>query len=287
MKKSVLMVFTLLALLILPSVLADASISIKTLPDHRVSVIVRNAGSLSTIDSLHKETGPGTAVNPDYVIVDYTPKISNTEVDLLVTLKKDGVEILKEKYYEVSTSDFININLLPGETGLVDSFDEPVEEEVVEEVTEDEEASDEVEETTGEVEETSEAAEEEVVEEVVEESNEAEEESSEVTAGITGNAVQNVKDVFSSKTPYYILGAIVGIFALVFIIQVGRKKLENGGSYKVVKWGGSEDRRLADAERKLAEAKKELDQINARKKKLAQAKERFQKDREELRKLED
>jgi len=266
MKKCVLMVFTILTLLLLPSILADASISIKTLPDHRVSVIVRNAGSLSTVDSLHKDTGSATAVNPDYVIVDYIPSISNEQIDLLVTLKKDGIEILKEKFFELSTSDFININMLPGDSGIVDSFEEIVEEVDEEEVAEDVESE----------------------EVVIEETDEGvEDDDSVASPGITGNAVQGVKDVFSSGTPYYILGAILGIFALVFIIQIGRKKLERGSDFKVVKWGGNEDRRIADAEKKLTEAKKELDEINVRKKKLTQAKEKFQKDREELRRLEE
>jgi len=259
MKKSVFAIVAILVL-ILPMVLADASISIKTLPDHRVSVIVRNAGSLSTVDSVHKDTGFATAVNPDYVIVDYTPSISNSEIDILVTLKKNGVEILKENFNEISTSNFIKINLIPGESGLVDSFEEP------EEVVEEEEV----------------ATEEET--EVVE--DEANEEES-VSAGITGNAVEEVKGVLGSNTTYYVLGAIVALFALVFVIQVGRNKMGSSGNYKVVKFGASEDKRLLDAERKLGEAKKELDEINVRKKKLAEAKQKFQKDREELRELEE
>ena len=116
------------------------------------------------------------------------------------------------------------------------------------------------------------------VEEVVEE--EVEEVAN---SAITVNAVSSLKNILSSKSSYYVVGVILALFAIAFIIQVGRNKIGEG-DFKVVKYG--DDSRLEDAEKKLNEAKKELDDIKNRKKKLAEAKARFKRDKEELSRLE-
>ena len=84
------------------------------------------------------------------------------------------------------------------------------------------------------------------------------------------------------------MGVILALFAIAFIIQVGRNKIGSKDSFRVVKFNNNDkdEERIEDAEKKLAEAKEELDDIKNRKKKLAEAKARFQKDKEELSRLE-
>ena len=267
MKKRVLVIFAILMLVIVPMVLA-VEINVKTLPGHVVTVFLRTPEAYDVLD-FHQGKAKDGVINFEsgfyQDLVDLQVNVGTSGGDNVIVVKKAGV----------SARGIIDL-YLPSEQGALVTT-RPLEgtEEVVEETEEVE-----VEETDSE-----EVVEDEVVAESPDE--EAVEDSEEVTAGITGNAVDSIKGVFTSKASYYIIGAVLGLFALVFVIQVGRKKIEKGGNYKVVKYAGeNDDKRLDAAERKLMEAKRELDEIKNRKKKLAEAKVRFEKDKEELSRLE-
>ena len=244
----------------MPTIFASIDFNIETLPDHGVSIFIRNAGKLSTLDSIHTQSGSG--------VVSISSDKTSSSIDLLVKLKKDGKDIIKENFYEIPTDNPININLIPGEVDIVDSFKE-----VVEENNETETENLEVE-----------INEEELNEEPDIEDREVVENTEELASGLTGKVVQSSKKVLSSKTTYYIIGGIVIILVLGFLIHMSRNKTP--GSFKVVKFGENNyDRRLEDAERKLEVAKSELDEIKNRKSKLREAEEKFKRDKEELERL--
>jgi len=246
MKKSVFVLFAIV-LMILPMVLA-VEIDVKTLSGQTVTVFLREPGAFDVLD-FHQ----GTAVDGKVI---FTSDFTKDLVDLQVNVGKNGDSLIVFKRQGVDATGTIDL-YLPSEDGAkvtVTPFVEEVVEEEVEEVVEEE------------------------VEEVVEE--EVEEVAN---SAITVNAVSSIKNILSSKSSYYVVGVILALFAIAFIIQVGRNKIGKG-DFKVVKYG--DDSRLEDAEKKLNEAKKELDDIKNRKKKLAEAKARFQKDKEELSKLE-
>ena len=87
MKKEVL-VFAVLVLVLIPVVFASVDIQIKTLPDHRMSIIIREAGGLASLDSFHIETGDGN--------VEISSDVSKSEVDIIITLKDGVTEILRK-----------------------------------------------------------------------------------------------------------------------------------------------------------------------------------------------
>ena len=181
-------------------------------------------------------------------VVTFTSDFTKDLVDLQVNVGKNGDSLIVFKRQGVDATGTIDL-YLPSEDGAkvtVTPFVEEVVEEEVEEVVEEE------------------------VEEVA-------------NSAITVNAVSSIKNILSSKSSYYVVGVILALFAIAFIIQVGRNKIGKS-DFKVVKYG--DDSRLEDAEKKLNEAKKELDDIKNRKKKLAEAKARFKRDKEELSRLE-
>ena len=183
-------------------------------------------------------------------VVTFTSDFTKDLVDLQVNVGKNGDSIIVFKKPSIDATGVIEL-YLPSEQGAT--------------VT-----------TVPLVEEIEEVVEEEVVEEEV------------ANSAITVNAVSNIKDILSSKKSYYILGAILALFAIAFIIQISRNKIGNKDNFRIVKFNNNnkDDERIEDAEKKLAEAKEELDDIKNRKKKLAEAKARFKKDKEELRSLE-
>ena len=85
MKKRVCL-FVFLMLILIPVVFASIDINIKTLPEHKVEVFVRNVGKFVNLDSSYKNTGDGNVV--------INIELTKSQVDLLVTLKKNGTKIL-------------------------------------------------------------------------------------------------------------------------------------------------------------------------------------------------
>lgn len=268
MKKSVL--YLAIVILITPLILADVDLKIKTLPDYKISVFIRNVGELSTLESFHQNTGDGNVV--------ISSDIALEGVDLLVILKKDGIEMLNKKFSEVPTSKIININFIPGDVKIVESFEEKENE------------------TSNETNVSANVSGSDVSDEAEKErANESKEKTEEISVteikgpSITGKAIENVKNVIFSKTTYYIIGVIVIVGVLVFLIYLKRKKLSSG--FKTIKYSEynkrqDHDKRLDDAEKKLDSARKELDEIKSKEVRLNEARERFRKDQKELTKLE-
>jgi len=268
--------FVFLLLLVVPLVFASIDINIKTLPKHRVSVIIRDVGKLTSLDSHHKDTGTGEfTINSD---------VDKSKIDLIVTLKKDGKNLLNEKFEEVSTSEVININLIPGEVKLTTGILEP-------EVNESEEETEEVvEENVSE--EGSEVVEEEVVEENVENTEIVEEEQKKESGKILGAIIGSGKSMATSKITYYIIGGILVVGVLFFVVAVARKKIgSKDEKFKVVKLGEAQesnldyDSKLENAEKKIKEAKEELDELKGKRDKLKDLRERYERDKEELKNL--
>lgn len=256
MKNSLFFIFVILILVATPISLA-VELNVQTLPNHRISVFFREPDKLTNVDSVHMDTGGG-----DIVV---SSSLYNYEfMDLILTLKKDGETVLNKEFKGLSTNQAIYINFIPGldkDEMLIDPSKKEVKEEtpIVPETTTEEQA------------------------EIVKDKEEVQEKKTDSV--VTGKSVEENEKILNSKIVYYILGFVVGLLFIFFIIQTYRKKIKSSDNYKVVKYGRSDEKKIADAERKLAEAKMELDEIKGRKKKLIEAKERFQKDRDELKKL--
>lgn len=247
MKNNLFFVFVFFVLVISPFAFA-VELNIQTLPNHRISAFFREPDKLTNIDSTHMDTGSG-----DVVI--NSSLFGEDQLDLVLTLKKDRESVLNKEFRGLSTNQPIYINFLPGlseDEMLMDLSKKEVKEEnpVVPETITNEEIKE-----------------------------------KKIDSAVTGKSVEDNEKVIDSKIIYYVLGFIVGLSLIFFIIQTYRKKMKSSDNYKIVKYSRNDDKKIADAERKLAEAKIELDEIKDRKKKLIEAKERFQKDRNELKKL--
>jgi hypothetical protein len=232
----------LLVLMVMPLVLASVDLSIKTSPNHRISVILRGVGELSTLDSFHKDTLDGNVAISSF--------ITKSEVDIHVILKSQDVQgnfikMAEGRFDGVPTGEVININIMPGEVPeIVDSF----EEEVVKE----------------------EAVEEEVEESPEEEHNHqiGEEEVVKEEAEITGDAVGGIGS-FNSKTIYYIVGAVLLLLIGFYLVKYKKKMDKKGSGFKVVNLGESDNEgdkddyedRFSDAEKKIEEAREALSKL--------------------------
>jgi len=266
MKREMLAIGILMVLLVLPMVVA-VDINIKTLANHKIDITIREAEKTSKLDGfLNQESG-----EDGNVLV--SSSVSVLEVDLIIKLKRDGQEILNEKFSGLSTSGPININMIPGDVGIITV------EEIVNQTEED------VEEGSNEVEVEVEVEDEEEV--IVEGSGVIEETKN--SGKLTGFSIKDTtKSVVSSKVTYFVLG---GILLALVVIFVAKKKLKSKkGTYLDFKvkpsFEGNDENKIEDAERKLNEAKAELDEIKNRKGKLEEAKKRFERDKEELERLE-
>lgn len=258
-------------LLVLPIIFA-LEINIKTFPNHRISVIVRPAGELISIDSFHQDTGDGN--------VKLASSGSVNQVDLLITLKKDNVKMLDRRFEGVATNKPINIKFIPGETPEI--IEESKEEKA--DGKNESEAGNEINLNNTEkiienkelesLEESKEPVDKKVIKESVEE-----------IPAVTGKTIEGLKKIVSSKVTYYIIGimVIIGVLILVYFM---RSRVPIGFKIRKLSSIKNYDSRLSDAEKKLDEAREELDEIKDKKKKLGEAREKFEKDRKELLKLE-
>ncbi len=250
-------------LIVMPLVLGTANINIRTMPDSKISVFIRDVGSPTTIESFHKDTENGN--------ISITSNVVQSKIDLLVILKKDGVKMINQNFEELSTLEPINIQFIPGDIKL--GFEEKKEE-------------------TNKTEEKINATESEtkkVEQEIVEEENES-------SKGITGVVVEEeIKgegkeedyNFFKSKIFYYILIGI-GIFILLLIIFfVLRMIFGVKRGYKVVKFDTSYKDEIEEAERRIEKARRELDDLKRKKDRIGNLKERLKRDEEELKKLEE
>jgi len=262
MVSKIIIIILLILLVISPLALA-LDINIKTLHEHRISVIIREAEKLTTLESFHNDTGNGELV--------INAVGAREHIDLIVTLKKDGESILNQKFESISTNEPIYIDFIPGEVELT-TGNLPAEE-------------------LGTTDETVNET------EVIPEENQTEENTTEETENtvqsgkITGAAISNIKSFASSKTSYYIGGIILAIIALLFIVHIVKRKISpKETSIKIRKLNkdeSSNSSELENIEKKIDEAKKELDNIKNKKNRLQEVRDRIKKDQEELKQLED
>lgn len=102
--KTILMIFIAL-LLVLPFASAvSTEIKIKTLPDHKVTIIIYPAESLSSLESFYVNSdGNGDA--------GVTHSSDNAQIDVLVKVTKDGTKVFLEKFKDYQAGKPINIKL--------------------------------------------------------------------------------------------------------------------------------------------------------------------------------
>ena len=273
-------VVILLVLLVVPMVLATTTtINIKTRPEHDVILKTLDPnpgeGEKNILEPLFEGS---TDANGE---VSFISHASKSTINIWIAVLKNDVRVpINDKTYH----EFKN-NPTGGVINL-EVKEKPLEPEV------NETESNETEEV---VEEVAEEETEEVEEPVIEEQEiEEEKEGSKVIGAIVGSG----KAIVSSKMAYFIGGIIfAGILYLIVFAAQKKLKFKKGGTYLDFKIKDNKkeelkdkiedkDKELADAERKIEEAKAELDDIRNRKTKLQEARERFERDKKELGRLE-
>ena len=261
-------------ILLMPIVFAGANVEIKTLKNHRISLVVRNAGELTALNTYPKETGNG---NLTIQLLE-----NNNFLDLIVTLNKDGNRILNKKFENVENKEPIIINLIPGKVELITEIKAEIKNETLEvnKTPENKNVTSETGNLSNEEEKT-----EETKVEIVEE----------VGGAVTGSVIKKT-EFFSIKKISYIIGVVIGIaFLLMIIIYTRKKMIKEKGNFSEFKIRPvsdvkvmSSEQRLADAEKKIKDAEDEINRIKNRKyneERLKQAEEKFRRDQEELKKL--
>jgi preprotein translocase subunit SecG len=274
------LVFAALFLIVLPSVLAlDTKINVKTLPGHRISIIVRAAGELPTLQSFHQDTGTGE--------FSVTTSSSKTSLDILTIVTKDGVKIVNEKFESITAGKPVYLLLKPGEVKLLDSFEEKKNETSAANQTQETKSS--VNESASASENSTSQNQQTVLETQIKENNQS---------LMTGSVIGSGKAIIFSKITYYILGGLFLASAIVFAIFVARKKIKakrtNYAPFKVTPLSEKNlktkdiayDKKISDVERKIEDAKRELDEIKNRKGRLEEARKRFEESKKELERLE-
>lgn len=276
MRREKLMVFTVIVLLFLiPFTIASTDFTIKTIKDHRISLIVRGEGKLVTVDSFHKDTGEGSGEAE----LSFSTTSVHDYLDIIVSLKKDGNKIIDKSFSSLASGGNYIINMVPGEDNdIVLKSDLAAPEEVVEEEAETEETEEVVE---SETEETSdEIVEEETTEEVVE--------TDEVEGSVVGTGF-SIKELIPSKSLSYIFW-IIGIVAVLFVVVVmARKRVgKRKGNFNFSSPSSGSDRRIDNAERRLKEAQEEIRKLKDKEdnqRKLREVEDRYKRDQEEIKRL--
>lgn len=244
----------------------ETSMTIKTLSNHRVSVIVREAGKLTTLESFHKDTAGGEL------------QISTNQVpaslDLIVTLKKDTSTIINKKFESVTAGKPIVINFVPGNVSLKTQAEIDAETAAAE--TPEPETP--VEETTNETPVEAEP--------LAETQTEAIEEIKK--SNVSGLAIFSNKE--NAKKMYYGLGIIIALAVIVFLILFARKKIDQPSKFTVKKLSDIKedhytDKKLRDAEKRIEEAKREIEEIKNKDSRVKQLKEQYEHDKKELKRL--
>ena len=107
MVKKIFLLVVIFSLILIPSILAiNTNINVKTLPNESISIIVLASDSGYThIESFHKNSGKGdltVMTSSDYKII-----------DVLLTLRRDGVNIMNERFYNFTAGIPITITFKP------------------------------------------------------------------------------------------------------------------------------------------------------------------------------
>tara|TARA_Y100000034_G_scaffold130705_2_gene189795 strand:- start:6341 stop:7168 length:828 start_codon:yes stop_codon:yes gene_type:complete len=271
----------------MPLVLASTEIKIKTVADHRISLIVRGEGKLTTVDSFHKDTIDGTMT--------FTTSASFDYLDFIVALKKDNIKVINKKFESKKSGETWDINMVPGEENIITSPSETIEEEeIVEEVEENsegateetskaaEEGAEDTEVNTGETNSEEETLDNEATETTEEERTDEDATSeSESPSPITGQAI---KDLIPGNTSY-LLWIVVAVAILATVIVFAKNKLANKPSSTSPY---ATDARIRNAEKKIREAQEEINRLKSkdeRTEKLRRLEERYKQDQEAIKKL--
>lgn len=295
MIKKQLVVVIFFILLIIPLVLAkETIINIKTLAEHDVIIKILdsypNEGETNFIESFNETADE----NGDVSVTSYTSK---SQIDIIVIVEKDGIRKtingkIVHEFEKKITGGIINLevkekpvvvepeavcgnsileinekcddgNLIEGDGCDANCSIEPEKEVVAEEESEVE-----------------------VVAEEIEEQPE--------TGKLTGLLIDNGKALVMSKTTYYFILGIFVLGVLLFIIVKTKKILKKRANtyldFKVRPFREFKeedyDKRILNVEKKIKEAEQELNEITGKRKQLKEAKERFEKDKRELERLE-
>tara|TARA_Y100000034_G_scaffold83585_1_gene100062 strand:- start:2237 stop:3157 length:921 start_codon:yes stop_codon:yes gene_type:complete len=296
-------ILILLILFIIPTIIAlDTEITVKTQPSYAVSIRVLNIDGSGTLkdpypsgaflDQIADENGEVTITYSSEIVnkVDISFMIKNTVGGNTIQFEGGPVQMFNNNGKHMKAGWPIEIDAIANPPILV-KFGNPG---GVEETNTTEDVVEET--TTGDIDVN-------VVVEDTEEGLEIEENTEEIDAetksGIIGKTISGIKDVATSKTIYYIVGALVLVFVIIFIIK--KKDVFKGGkgspfNSKLKKDDGGKDEKsmterqeLEDAERKLEEAKKELEDVrnkDDKEEKIRAIKARFERDKAALEELE-
>lgn len=108
--KKVLVLGIFVFLFVVPLILS-LEINIKTLQEHRIVIIIREAGEPTTLESFHLGTGDGE--------INIISSVTVPRVDILVVLKKNETIVLNEKFEDIQNCGNITINLIPESVWLI------------------------------------------------------------------------------------------------------------------------------------------------------------------------
>jgi hypothetical protein len=265
MRRSLLILIFLVAILIVPTALADVEVNVRTLPDHKVSVFVlKPVETYSLIDSAHTTSdGSGLA----------SAAISggSDTVKINVKISKDSETIIFEKFEEEFTiGSPVHLQVIPENisTNYLEMDQQRADEEAAQQAEEEEAAAAAVEaESTVEIE-------------------DQEAEGPKIT-GKVSSIVTSVKSGIFSKTSYILIGAILTGAVLLFIIRsrISVPTLSNlrGGGEVLTR--SKVEQELEEAEKDIEEARSKIRQIK-NEDKIKQAKKKLDEDKARLERLE-
>ncbi len=249
------------------------NIKIKSIPDHRISLIIRESGKLSSLESFHQETGTGELT--------ITSPVTADPLDIIVTLKKDGANLINRKYESVKNENLFLI-FIPGDDKLMSQAEADAElaaKPSPTETTTETEASEENKKTTNEAEPTTETK---TQEETAE---------TETNDKLTTFALLDKLPVDSSLLVKIGVGLLVLIGAVVMIRVVPAFKREGTFTIKPLAKLKEEmskthvDKKVEEIEKKMKDLQSELDYVKNRDGRMKEIQERMKKDQEELRRL--
>lgn len=266
MAKRILFIILLIALLMIPIIIADNSIiTIKTRPYYKVLVSVFKAGITPPEKIIsfppYKNTGPAGQLSVSLVTTE-------KKVDIKLDLKKDDTPIITKDFYDVGTGEPIYINLFPPDNMTV-TIGNPVVNATESNITN-------LSSSTNTTVNTSVNA------------TIKDEKTIKSNFSITGYIAKFYEN--NSKTLLYILiiiGVLIGVLIIIFIIRKIPKKSHNAVPRLIYHKTHEEsaDKSLAEAEKKLRIAQEEIEKIKNRNQSIRDAERKLEEDRIRLEKL--
>ncbi|MAG27364.1 hypothetical protein CMI47_17665 [Candidatus Pacearchaeota archaeon] len=271
-KKGILLVAILLVLVV-PSVIAASQtfVTVKTLPEHKVSLFILDSLKKQQFSVLNVLTGMSDSDGE--FIANFS--LDKNKADFSVYVAKDNVKVFKEEFRNTYNTGG-NLYFEVTEDRVSDTF-----EEIANEGNDTDGNSEESEVVENEEPEIEEASDEELVEE-------------ESTAGVTGfSVVDTVKGI--PKVTYYVVGGVVLVLVILLVVfKLGVLRRDPAYKYKRMKDEGDDDdndrksfterrleKKLASAQGEIARLKREEENVG----KIAEVEKRIEAEKEELRKL--